>query len=202
MAERKSPAKKTTRARRGPKREGPVAVLETKMVPLSDLQMYHKNPRVGNIDVIAASLKENGQYKPIVVNVGTETGRANEILAGNHTFLGMKANGEKNIYASFVDVSEDRAAKIVLVDNKSADLGEYDEKIIADLFKSLPDIAGTGYSTEEYEDLLASVGDDFSDPDVDVDDLLSGVSMDNEDYEGAEQEDIRTEREKYKARRT
>ncbi|QZE10872.1 ParB-like nuclease domain protein [Gordonia phage ChisanaKitsune] len=202
MAEPKTAAKKTTtRARRGPKRDGPIAVLETKMVPLDELQLYHANPRIGNIDAIAASLKENGQYKPIVVNIGTHTELKNEILAGNHTYLGMKANGEKNIYASFVDVDDTRAKKIVLADNKTADLGEYDEKIIADLFKSLPDIAGTGYSTEEYEDLLASVGDDFSDPDVDVDDLLSNVNMDNEDYEGAEQEDLRTEREKYKDER-
>lgn len=51
---------------------------------LSDLNLYHKNPRIGNLDVIKSSLRAHGQYKPILVNVGTYTGRPYEVLAGNH----------------------------------------------------------------------------------------------------------------------
>lgn len=56
-------------------------------IPISDLQPYPRNPRRGNIPAIAESLRALGQYRPIVVNAGTHTGRRLEILAGNHTFL-------------------------------------------------------------------------------------------------------------------
>lgn len=177
-----------------------ISVIETKPVPLADLQMYHKNPRIGNIDAIAASLEENGQFKPIVVNKGSKTGRTNEILAGNHTYLGMKKNGEKTIYASFVDVDEQQATKIVLADNKTADLGTYDEKIIADLFESLPDVAGTGYSQEEFEEIMANVAVDTPDSyDVDVDDIIGGISLGDE--QAQTREEVMSKREQYKAER-
>ncbi|AKL88379.1 ParB-like partition protein [Gordonia phage GMA6] len=181
-----------------------ISVIETKPIQMAELQMYHKNPRIGNVNAIAASLEESGQFKPIVVNIGTHTSRKNEILAGNHTFMGMKKLGEKLIYASFVDVDEQQATKIVLADNKVADLGTYDEKIIADLFESLPDIAGTGYSQEEFEDIMSSVSVDISDSskydsNVDVDNLIGGISMENEEQE--RREDTMTDRERYKAER-
>lgn len=53
-------------------------------VSIRKLNHYHKNPRRGNVEKVAESLKSNGQFKPIVVNRGTLTGRPNEILAGNH----------------------------------------------------------------------------------------------------------------------
>jgi len=166
-----------------------ISVIETKSVSLADLQMYHKNPRVGNVDAIAESLRENGQYKPIVVNIGTHTQRHNEILAGNHTYMGMKKNGEKLIYASFVDVPEEQAAKIVLADNKTADLGTYDEKIIADLFESLPDVAGTGYSQDEIDEIM-------KDADEIVNNVLTGIE---EDEAEAESEREREEDDKFGA---
>ncbi|MDX3097732.1 hypothetical protein PV417_24845 [Streptomyces sp. ME19-03-3] len=42
----------------------------------------HPNPRTGDVDAIAESLRVNGRYKAIVVNRGTHTGRPNEVLAG------------------------------------------------------------------------------------------------------------------------
>lgn len=50
----------------------------------SELNLYFRNPRVGNVDVIKSSLRAHSQYKPILVNKGTYTGRPNEVLAGNH----------------------------------------------------------------------------------------------------------------------
>lgn len=163
-----------------------IAVLETKSIVLDDLQMYHKNPRIGNVEAIASSLRENGQFKPIVVNVGTLTGRKNEILAGNHTYLGMKKNGERMIYASFVDVSEEQATKIVLADNKTADLGTYDEKIIADLFESLPDVAGTGYSQDEIDELLKQA-------DAAVTNVLTGLEEESAAEEEQREKDAEDE---------
>ncbi|WP_369354623.1 ParB N-terminal domain-containing protein [Streptomyces sp. cg2] len=55
-------------------------------IPVDELAPYHRNPRTGDLDSITESLSTHGQYRPIVVNRGTLTGRPNEILAGNHTF--------------------------------------------------------------------------------------------------------------------
>src|SRR6266540_916368 len=78
------------------------------VVPIGSLSPFHKNPRRGDLPLLRESLRANGQYRPVVVNVGTHTGRSNEILGGNHTFAAAKAEGWSVIAATFVDVDEDR----------------------------------------------------------------------------------------------
>jgi Domain of unknown function (DUF4417) len=164
-----------------------VAVIETKVVPVDGLQVYYKNPRVGDVKEIAKSLHVNRQFKPIVVNIGTHTGRDNEILAGNHTYLAARedvtwqANGvtyEKqpwtNIYASFVDVDEDAARRINLADNATADKGSYDDQMLAELLSQIPDVSGTGYSMEEAESII----DQYKVDDDDVEDFYDTSDID------------------------
>jgi hypothetical protein len=79
-------------------------------VAISDLVPYHRNPRTGDLPAIVESLRVNGQYKAIVVNRGTHTGRPNEILAGNHTFAAAKELGWEEIAATWVDVDEETRA--------------------------------------------------------------------------------------------
>lgn len=129
---------------------------------IDDLGMFHKNPRVGNVEKIADSLDTSGQFKPIIVNVGTHTGRENEILAGNHTYLAAKRLGWNTIYVAFVDVDETTATKINLADNRTADEGGYDDTLLAELLASLPDISGTGFEQEEVSKLLDSIDLDIS----------------------------------------
>ena len=72
--------------------------------PVDDLAPYHRNPRRGDVKAIARSLETNGQYRPIVVNLGTHTGRPNEVLAGNHTLAGAKHLGWATVWGTTVDV--------------------------------------------------------------------------------------------------
>lgn len=88
-------------------------------IPIDQPRPRKNNPRRGNIDTIAESLERNGQYRPIVVNKPT-----GEILAGNHTYAAAKRLGWTHIAATFVDVDEDQAARIILADNRTADLGD------------------------------------------------------------------------------
>lgn len=129
-----------------------VIVKRTEVTPIKSLKTYEKNPRIGNVDAIAESLEKSGQFKPVVVNE-----RNMQILAGNHTFLAARKLGWKEIYASFVDVDDEVAKRIVLADNKTADMGEYDDRILAELLSSLPDITGTGYDPVDVDELLAAV---------------------------------------------
>lgn len=124
-------------------------------MPVRSLKVYRKNPRIGDIDSIAQSLDKNGQYRSIVVNRGTHAAVKNEVLAGNHTFMAARKLGWESILVNVVDVDDDRARAIVLADNKTAENGTYDEKLIGELLAEVPDIASTGFRPEEADDLIA-----------------------------------------------
>lgn len=170
-----------------PKRKRPKP-LPKSMSP-NDLRLFFKNPRTRkDVDDIKESLVENDQYKPVVVNVGTHTGRPNEVLVGNHTVMAVRELLEeqgtgsqwKSLLVHWVDVNEVRAAKIVAVDNKSADKGKYDDDVLADLLGGVvseDDLVGTGYTTEDLEKLL---GTNIVDGDADTDDtpVVYGVVVD------------------------
>lgn len=117
------------------------------------LALFHRNPRRGNVDRIAESLRVNGQYRPIVVNRGTITGRPAEVLAGNHTLLAARQLGWATVAAVWVDVDDQQATRIVAADNRTADLGDYDDQLLRGLLAELPDLAGTGYDTDDLDAL-------------------------------------------------
>ncbi|MET9879572.1 ParB/RepB/Spo0J family partition protein [Actinacidiphila glaucinigra] len=125
-------------------------------VPIDDLVVYHRNPRTGDVDAIANSLRANGQYKAIVVNRGTHTGRPNEILAGNHTWTAAQQLGWEQIAATWVDVPDEDAARIAVVENRTSDLAGYDSELLADILEELPDLDGTGYDQTALDKLLDS----------------------------------------------
>lgn len=107
-------------------------------VPIGDLTPYYRNPRNGDIPSIAESLTVNGQYRPIVVNKGAPTGRPNEILAGDHTYAAAKQLNWDRIAVTWVDVDEDAAARIVVVDNRTNDLAGYDTALLAEVLSESP----------------------------------------------------------------
>jgi hypothetical protein len=132
----------------------PTHALAVTSAAVSELRTYHQNPRQGDVSAIRESLRVNGQYRPIVVNRGTYTGRPSEVLAGNHTLLAARDEGWSEIAACWVDVDDDQAKRIVLADNRTADLGDYDEQALAGLLDGLPDLEGTGYTDEDLAALL------------------------------------------------
>lgn len=125
-----------------------IQVGQVASVPIGSLSSYPVNPRRGDIEAIAQSLKAHGQYRPIVVQYGT-----NFILAGNHTYKAAKKLGWKKIKVTYVDVSEERAKQIVLADNRLTDLASYNEPLLKNLLSSLPDLEGTGFSQADVDSL-------------------------------------------------
>lgn len=113
----------------------------------SELHTFHRNPRIGDTEAIAASLRAHGQYKPIVVNKGTHTGRPDEVLAGNHTLSAIRSLAESDaddpqwqqVHTWNVDVDEDIANRIVIADNRTADLGGYDNETLLSLLQTIED---------------------------------------------------------------
>lgn len=125
------------------------AVPEYQKMLVGALSTFVGNPRRGNVELIARSLETNGQYRPIVVNAGTLTGRPLEVLAGNHTLLAARSLGWESVDCSVIDVDEQRARAIVAADNRLSDLGEYDAQELHALLASLDDLDGTGYLAED-----------------------------------------------------
>lgn len=129
--------------------------LEPLLVPIDQVMQFPDNPRNGDIDLIAESLTINGMYQPVVVQRST-----GHILAGNHRYAALLSLGETQIPALFIDVDDEQATRIALIDNRSSDLARYDDALLLELLESLSSedeagLLGTGYSTLDVEDLLA-----------------------------------------------
>ncbi|QDP60666.1 MAG: hypothetical protein Unbinned1469contig1000_45 [Prokaryotic dsDNA virus sp.] len=122
------------------------------LVDVNELEEYPENVRQGDVGAIVTSLQENGQYRPIVVNKKTM-----QILAGNHTFQAVKHLGWEKIAVTFVDVDEDMAKRIVLIDNKANDLADYDYPALVNQLEELAGsekgLVGTGFDLDELDDL-------------------------------------------------
>ena len=126
--------------------------MKSEKVSIDTIKTYPNNPRRGNVSLIKESLTEYGQYKPITVNLAT-----NQILVGNHTYQAAVELGWKEIEVTYVNVDDKTAAKIVLIDNKATDLGKYDNEALLELLESLNDLEHTGYSVDQYDDVLARI---------------------------------------------
>ncbi len=120
--------------------------------PIDELKPYPGNARVHNFDVIKESLEKHGQYRPLVVQEST-----GYILAGNGTWEAAKQLGRTTIDIGVIDVDDDQARRIVLVDNRSNDLAGYDEKALTDLLAELPDLEGTGFHQDDLDAMIASL---------------------------------------------
>lgn len=129
-------------------------ILRTETVEITSIHTHPKNARRGNTQVIEKSLREHGQYAPVIVHEPT-----GYILKGNHTHQVMRDKlGASHIEATFVNCTEERALAILAVDNKSSDGAGYDERSLLALLEEL-DGTGlldvSGYETDDLDDLLA-----------------------------------------------
>ncbi len=128
------------------------------VVPIGSVKPFPGNPRRGDLPALVRSLEVNGQYRPIVVNR-----RTGEVLAGNHTLAAALELGWDGIAATFVDVGEVEARRIVLADNRTAELGGYDDGELAAMLQHLPDFDGTGWRPSDLGRLLDRLDRDESD---------------------------------------
>lgn len=135
--------------------------------PIGSLHAYRGNARRGDVDMIARSLEQHGQYKPIVVNKGTKDPELERmILAGNHTWQAARQLGWETIDVHWVDVDAKQARDIVLVDNKANDAASYDVDALVDLLTEYPDLSGTGFTRDELDALLEELDEPDEVPDM------------------------------------
>lgn len=130
--------------------------LDSETVGITQVRPHPKNARRGNIAAVAESLAAHWQYRPIVVQRST-----GYILVGNHTWKAAKSLGYDTIDVVWVNVDDEAALRILVADNRTSDLGTYEDTTLAKLLSDLgEDYTGTGYNADDVKDLLESISDE------------------------------------------
>lgn len=145
----------------------PATYKDTRDVPLDDLTRYPGNARRGDVERIRESLRRNGQYRALVVR---DNGGELTILAGNHTYAALQAEGYASARCEIITCEDDDARRINLADNRLAEIGSYDEDALAELLSYLDgDYDGTGWTAADVDNLLTPPAADLGivgDPDA------------------------------------
>jgi len=128
--------------------------LRALLVPTSELRPHPRNARRGDLDAICLSLERFGQQRPVLALP------SGPIVAGNHTYMATVALDWTHVACVRSDLSDDEAEAYLVADNRTADLGTYDEHALAELLRPQYDadtLLGTGYSRDAVERLFAEL---------------------------------------------
>jgi len=122
-------------------------------VPINTLSPWPGNPRQGDIEAMAQSLRTNGQYRLAVVQEST-----GQICAGNHMWLAARDElGWDTIAAITLPLTDEEAKRLLAADNGVAEKGSFNEHLLASLLSDLAatdlGLEGTGYEPADLEDL-------------------------------------------------
>jgi hypothetical protein len=130
----------------------PAKWIATRELPLADLERFPGNARRGDVDEIRKSIARHGQYRAIVVRQHDDR---YTVLAGNHTADALEAEGSSTARCELIECSDDEAVRINLADNRTAELGGYDNEALAALLSTLDnDYDGTGWAEEDITAIL------------------------------------------------
>ena len=132
--------------------------MKVESVPIATLSQDPANARKHddkNLEAIKASLRRFGQQKPIVVD------SSNVVRAGNGTLAAATALGWDSINVVQTDLQGSEATAYAIADNRTAELAEWDESVLAASLSSLADVDETWlsdlqFSEKELAELVAS----------------------------------------------
>lgn len=165
--------------------------VRTTSIPLDQLTPFPGNAKRGNVDAILTSLRRNAQYRSLVVREITHGPLI--VLAGNHTMQALTTHGpgpctyttpggqpcaichnqpwEPAARCEIITCDDATARRINLADNRTSELGTYDNDALAELLTGLDDLDGTGYTDEDLQLLTAGplsldqLADTYGEPD-------------------------------------
>jgi len=133
----------------------PVA-LEVEQVAWGRLRPHPANPRNGDVQGIKESVRLHGVYRPLVVADNYT------VLAGNHLYAALGELGYQTVPVIRLPLPADsaEAMRIMLVDNRMSDRGEYDLGVLLGLLEDLEAVSGlvgTGYTPSDLTDLKSLI---------------------------------------------
>lgn len=121
------------------------------IVSVDELTTHPDNARRGDVDAIADSIDAHGFYGACIVQRSTGF-----VVVGNHRLLAARQRHIAKLPVIFIDVDDDEARRIMLVDNRSNDVAAYDDNALVALLQSLDgDLLGTGFDDDDLAELLA-----------------------------------------------
>ena len=133
--------------------------MDVTRVSIDSIKPHPKNYRghpPEQIDHIRASLRQYGQYRPIVVS------RDGYILAGEGVWTGCKAEGFETVETvpQPFDHTDTRAEKLLVLDNEVSRAAIDDDKALATLLASIQQtegLEGTGWDDGGLDKLIGEV---------------------------------------------
>ena len=133
--------------------------LEDLAVPIEMFQALPGNPRRGNVEAVVKSYEKFGQRKPIVARREPVDGnQIYTVISGNHQLLAAIKLGWTHIAATVVDEDISVSEAFALADNRTADLGTYDDSALAEMLERVAVdesmLDATGYDLSDLEKLL------------------------------------------------
>ena len=162
--------------------------MDVTRVPIDSIKPHPKNYRghpPEQIEHIRASLRQYGQYRPIVVS------RDGYILAGEGVWTGCKAEGFETVETvpQPFDHTDTRAEKLLVLDNEVSRAAIDDDKALATLLASIQQtegLEGTGWDDEGLDKLIGDLAaEDFGESDgpEKIPDEFKEVDPTNDDFE-------------------
>ena len=152
--------------------------LQSLVVPIENLTPMAGNPRKGDVEAVKRSYEKFGQRKPLVarrLGISDNGFATGTVTAGNHQLEAARALKWKEIAVVFIDEDENTAKAFSLADNRTHDLGTYDEGELNTLLKEMEAFdadlfAATGYNSGDIDVILQSLNsskeeDSLSQPD-------------------------------------
>jgi len=141
----------------------PIAkVRTTKLVELATIQTHPKNANHGDAGAISISLGVLGQFRAIVVSEAS-----GNILAGNHTYLAAKMNGDQKMLAHLLvrfdggPLTPEDEIRVMTADNQYARLAYSDDALLAETLLELQQsnlgLLATGYDEDLLDDMMADL---------------------------------------------
>lgn len=123
------------------------------LVPIGDVTRHPMNPREGDVDAIIESIEVNGFIAPVIAQKSS-----GHIIAGNHRYDALLAMGSDVIPVIQIDVDDTMAKRYLLADNRTSDLGRYNEVALMDALLEMQQsdigLIGTGYTEDALNTLL------------------------------------------------
>lgn len=132
-------------------------IAEHSVLAIADLSPHPRNARKGNVDAITASLQRLGQFRPIVVRAAPD-GEGWQLLAGHHVAQAAAGLGWDTLEATIVVADDEQALEIVLADNRTSDLGGYDDRRLAEALAAVTDPAALGFDAAAVDSIFRTSG--------------------------------------------
>jgi site-specific DNA-methyltransferase (adenine-specific) len=107
---------------------------DSELVDVGALSPHPRNPRRGDVEAIKRSIQAHGFIGSIVCD------QDGVVVVGNHRLEAAKELGMKKVPTVRVTMTEEQALGLLLDDNRTSDLGDYDDDI---LYGILQGVGGT-----------------------------------------------------------